>query len=85
MEAAAKSCALNHEEARAAGANAIVAPCASCTFLLSVMMPDLPVFNYLELLYDYRIPWEYSDQYMKLRFLFDSALGAREFYGLDEQ
>ena len=85
MEAAAKSCALNHEEARAAGANAIVAPCASCTFLLSVMMPDLPVFNYLELLYDYRIPWEYSDQYMKLRFLFDSALGAREFYGLDER
>ena len=84
MEAAYKSCALNHDEARAAGANAIVAPCVSCTFLLSTMVPDLPVFHYLELLYDYRIPWEYSDQYMKLRFLFDSSLGAREFYGLDE-
>lgn len=84
MEAAMKSCVMNHDEARAAGANAIVAPCVSCTYLLSVMAPDLPVFHYLELLYDYRIPWDYLDQYMKLRFLFDSSLGAREFYGLDE-
>jgi len=84
IEAAVKSCAMNHEEARAAGANALVASCVSCTFLLSTLTPDLPVFHYLELLYDYRIPWEYSDQYMKLRFLFDSALGTREFYGLDE-
>lgn len=85
FDAAIRSCALNHAEARDAGANALVTACMSCTFLLSTLTPDLPVFHYLELLYDYRIPWEYSDQYMKLRFLFDSALGAREFYGLEEQ
>jgi len=85
MEAAVKSCAMNHEEAKAAGANALVTACMSCTFLLSVLTPDLPVYHYLELLYDYRIPWEYSDQYMKLRFLFDSSLGTREFYGLGEE
>lgn len=84
MDAAVKSCVMNHDEAKAAGANALVTSCMSCTFLLSVLAPDLPVFHYLELLYDYRIPWEYSDQYMKLRFLFDSALGTREFYGLEE-
>lgn len=83
QEAAFKSCALNHEEARAAGANALVTPCMSCAFLLSTLVRDLPVFHYLELLFDYRIPWDYADQYMKLRFLFDSALGVREFYGLD--
>lgn len=81
-EAAIKSCALNHSEAAAAGANAIVTPCMSCTFLLSVLTPDLPVFHYLELLFDWRIAWEHADQYMKLRFLFDSALGTREFFGL---
>lgn len=84
MEAAVKSCALNHSEAREAGANAIVTSCMSCAFLLSALTPDLPVYHYLELLFDWRIAWEYADQYMKLRFLFDSALGTREFYGLGE-
>lgn len=84
FDAALRSCVMNHEEAKAAGANALVTACMSCTFLLSTMNPDLPVFHYLELLFDYRVPWEYADQYMKLRFLFDSALGTREFYGLDE-
>lgn len=83
MDAALKSCVMNHDEARQVGANAIVTTCMSCTFLLSVMNPDLPVFHYLELLFDYRLPWEYADQYMKLRFLFDNSMGAREFYGLD--
>ncbi len=83
MEAAVKSCGLNHEEAAAAGANGLVTSCMSCAFLLSTLVPELPVFHYLELLFDYRIPWEYADQYMKLRFLFDSSLGVREFYGLD--
>lgn len=83
LEAAAKSCALNHSEARAARADALVSACMSCTFLLSTLVPDLPVFHYLELLFDYRVPWERADRYMKLRFLFDSSLGAREFYGLD--
>lgn len=83
FDTAAKCCALNHGEAAEAGANAIVTPCMSCTFLLSVLVRDLPVFHYLELLFDYRIPWDFADQYMKLRFLFDGSLGVREFYGLD--
>lgn len=82
MDAALKSCVMNHDEARAAGANALVTACMSCTFLLSVMHPDLPVFHYLELLYDYRIPWEYADQYMKLRFLFEDASSDRGFKGI---
>lgn len=84
MDAAQKSSIKNHEEAKEAGANAMVTSCMSCTFLLSILSPEMPVYHYLELLFDYRIPWEYSDQYMKLRFLFDDALGTREFYGLDE-
>ena len=82
MDAALKSCVMNHDEARAAGANALVTACMRCTFLLSVMHPDLPVFHYLELLYDYRIPWEYADQYMKLRFLFEDASSDRGFKGI---
>lgn len=81
--AALKSCEMNHEEARAAGGSALVTACMSCTFLLSVLVNDLPAFHYLELLFNYRIPWNYMDQYMKLRFLFDGSLGVREFYGLD--
>lgn len=83
FEAAVKSCAMNHDEAEAAGGQAMVSVCMSCTFLLSTLVPQLPTFHYLELLFDYRIPWEYADQYMKLRFLFDSSLGVREFYGLN--
>ena len=67
---------------RQTGANAIATACMSCTLLLSASQHDVPVFHYLELLFDWRIPWEHSDQYMKLRFLFEDALGARQFKGI---
>lgn len=80
---AAEKCSLLHgEEARAAGASALVTACMSCTYLLSTLQKDVPVFHYLELLYNWRIGWDWADQYMKLRFLFDDALGAREFTGI---
>lgn len=60
------------EEAVSAGASAIVTACVSCTFQLTMAQRAVPVFHYLELLYDWRIDWAHVDQYMKLRFLFDS-------------
>ncbi len=83
--AALKSCQMNHEEAKAAGGTALVTACMSCTFLLSTLVRELPAIHFLELLFDYRLPWDYADQYMKLRFLFDSSYGAREFYGLEAE
>ena len=80
---AGKMAARHGVHAKDAGANAIVTACMSCTYLLSSLQADVPVFHYLELLYNWRIPWAYTDQYMKLRFLFDDALGAREFKGLE--
>jgi Fe-S oxidoreductase len=70
-------------EARAAGANAIVTACVSCTLLLSKLQQELPVYHYLELLFNWRVPWDDVDQYMKTRFLFDDVEGARSFVGLD--
>ena len=81
-ELAEKMSARHGRHAREAGGNALVTACMSCTFLLSTLQKDVPVFHYLELLFNWRIPWEYSDQYMKLRFLFDDALGARQFTGI---
>lgn len=66
------------EEAAEAGAPAIVTACVSCAYLLSVSQHHVPVFHYLELLFDWRIAWRHADEYMKLRFLFDEALGAEE-------
>ena len=83
FEAAQKCSLLNGEEAAAAGANALVTACMSCAFLLSLLQKDVPVYHYLELLFNWRIGWDWADQYMKLRFLFDDALGTREFKGLD--
>lgn len=78
---------LNGREALDAGADAIVTPCVSCAFQLSVAQDDLPVYHYLELLYDWRIDWRHADQWMKLRFLFDADepddSGARSFVGID--
>ena len=75
------------EEAVAAKADAIVTACMSCTFLLSKEQHDVPVFHYLELLYDWRIDWESTPPYMTLRFLFDepapSEESRRTFVGLD--
>ena len=73
-------------EAVAAGGSAIVAACVSCSFLLSVSQWRVPVFHYLELLFDWRIDWRAADAYMKLRFLFDEPAAdggeARPFKGL---
>ena len=59
----------------------------SCTFLLSKEQHDVPVFHYLELLYDWRIDWDNTPPYMTLRFLFDepapSEESRRTFVGLD--
>ncbi|MDO4182841.1 MAG: heterodisulfide reductase-related iron-sulfur binding cluster [Coriobacteriia bacterium] len=86
IEAANKSARLNGEEALEAGANALVTPCVSCCFQLTMAQASAPVYHYLELLYGWRIPWAYCEQYMKLRFLFDENLGveesARSFMGL---
>lgn len=62
-------------EALAAGASAIVTACMSCSFQLTSAQHDVPVFHYLELLFDWRIDWQHVDSYMKLRFLFDDSLG----------
>ena len=73
-------------EAVEAGGSAIVAACVSCSFLLSVSQWRVPVFHYLELLFDWRIDWRAADAYMKLRFLFDEPAAdggeARPFKGL---
>lgn len=55
------------------GANAIVTACMSCTFSLVGAGCSVPVFHYLELLFNWNIPWYLADGYMKLRFLFDDA------------
>ena len=74
-------------EAVAAGGSAIVAACVSCSFLLSVSQWRVPVFHYLELLFDWRVDWAHASQYMKLRFLFDDVPDAeasgRAFVGLE--
>ena len=71
------------------GARAIVTACVSCTFQLMMAQREVPVFHYLELLFNWRIDWYHADAYMKLRFLFDDSLGvekqgqgARNFVGL---
>lgn len=76
-------------EAAALGASAIVTACMSCSFQLTMAQHEVPVFHYLELLYNWRIDWYHVDSYMKLRFLFDNSLGVtressgkRSFVGL---
>lgn len=58
-------------EAVEAQADAIVTACMSCAFLLSKEQDEVPVFHYLELLYDWRIDWRNTPPYMTLRFLFE--------------
>lgn len=86
-EAASKQSRRHGEEAVEAQADAIVTACMSCTFLLSKEQHDVPVFHYLELLYDWRIDWANTPPYMTLRFLFDdpepSDESRRTFVSLD--
>ena len=74
--------ALRHgDHAREVGANAIVTACISCTFSLVGTGCSVPVFHYLELLFNWNIPWYLADGYMKLRFLFDDADTDRDVRG----
>lgn len=90
FDAAAKLAQRNGAESVEAGGDAIVTPCVSCAYLLSALQKDLPVFHYLELLYDWRVDWEHADEYMKLRFLFDvedmaaAAASNRAFVGIGD-
>ena len=69
------------DHAREVGANAIVTACISCTFSLVGSGCSVPVFHYLELLFNWNIPWYLADGYMKLRFLFDDADTGRDVRG----
>lgn len=81
-EAAADKCAdINGREALAISADAIVTPCMSCAFQLSVAQSHIRAVHFLELLYDWPIMWSAAPAWMKVRFLFDDVLGATE---LDE-
>lgn len=71
FEAADKQARRHGEEAVEVQAAGIVTACVSCAFQLSMAQMAVPVFHYLELLYDWRVDWRGADQYMKLRFLFD--------------
>ena len=64
--------------AREAGANAIVTGCVSCTFSLWGSQCELPVYHYLELLFNWSIPWNLAEGYLKLRFLFEDAEAERD-------
>ena len=57
LEAADKQARRHGEEAEAAGAAAVVTACVSCAFQLSTAQRAVPVFHYLELLYDWRVDW----------------------------
>lgn len=79
---AADKCAdLNGREALAVSADAIVTPCMSCAFQLSMAQSHIRAVHFLELLYDWPIWWASAPAWMKVRFLFDDVLGATE---LDE-
>ena len=67
--------------AREVGANAIVTPCISCAFSLLGAGCEVPVFHYLELMFNWNIPWYYASGYMKLRFLFDDLETGRDVRG----
>ncbi len=69
------------DHAREVGANAIVTVCVSCAFSILGAGCTVPVFHYLELLFNWNIPWYLAEGYMKLRFLFDDADTGRDVRG----
>lgn len=69
------------DHARAVGANAIVTSCVSCTFSLFGSGCPVPVHHYLELLFNWNIPWQLAEGYMKLRFLFEDLDTGRDVRG----
>lgn len=84
-DAAVKLAVKNGKESVAAGADAMVMPCVSCVWNLTMSQNELPAFHYLELLFDWRADWA-ANTFMKLRFLFDADEAAdgssRAFAGL---
>ena len=72
-----------HELVRA---NALVTACVSCTYSLWGSGCEVPVYHYLELLFNWNIPWNLAQGYLKLRFLFNDAKAGRDvrdYKGLD--
>ena len=70
---AAEKCARSRgKESAEAGARAIITSCMSCAYQLSMSQTHMPVFHYLELLYNWRIDWRHAND-MKLRFLFNDV------------
>ena len=73
-------------QAREVGANALVTACVSCTYSLWGSGCEVPVYHYLELLFNWNIPWNLAQGYLKLRFLFNDAEAGRDvrdYKGLD--
>jgi len=75
FDAALKQSQARGNEGIEADAQALIASCMSCTYLLNKQQKRLPVFHYLELLFNWHIPWQTTDDYMKLRFLFEGSFG----------
>lgn len=69
---------INGREAVEVGADAIITACVSCDFQLNMAQPYVQCVHYLEMLYAWRVDWSAAAGCMKLRFLFDSTLGAIE-------
>ena len=86
FELANKQACRNGVHAREVGANVIVTACVNCSFSLVAFQNEVPVYHYLELLFNWRIPWYLAEGYIKLRFLFDDAeanRSSRDYKGLD--
>lgn len=71
IEASQKMAERNVEEAQDVGGDAIVTACLSCERQLTRAQHEVPVFHYLELLYDWRINWAAMSDWMTLRLLLD--------------
>jgi Fe-S oxidoreductase len=90
FEQADKCANINKQEALDLGSNAIVTACVSCAFQINMVQKDIKAIHFLELLYDWKIDWEYVDAWMKTRFLFDDYLGVeymdsgRNYVGLSD-
>lgn len=82
IKGADKCADINGREALAVSADALVTACMSCTFQLNTAQQHLRAIHFLELLYDWPIPWRVAPPWMRVRFLFDDVMGATE---LDEE
>lgn len=71
IEASQKMAEKNVKDAEDVNGDGIVTACLSCERQLTRAQDKVPVFHYLELLYDWRINWEYMSDWMTLRLLLD--------------